>query len=467
MRRVGPGVMETAAGIRRGGLSPVEVTQQFLARIERLEPRLHAFITITAEQALEDAAQAEQELARGHLRGPLHGVPLAFKDVFDVSGLPTTGGSTVYRDRVAALDATVVRRLREAGAILLGKTNLDELAFGGPENPHYPPARNSWDVQRVPGGSSGGSAVAVVAGMVAGALGTDTAGSIRLPASFCGVVGLKPTFGRVSKAGVMPLASSFDHVGTLTQNVEDTALLLGVIAGYDPADAATVPVAVPDYAGELSSDVHGLRAGVLRPFFFDLLEDDVRASVEEALDVLRDLGVEVQDDERPLPIDRADGLGPWILTEAAHYHADMLAARPEDFGEDVLQNLRQPVIDGRTLVEGRRAMQALAEELRQRLEAVDVFVTPSTPLVAPLRGQETVELAGQRIDFRKAFVRCLSLFSAAHLPALSVPCGFDRRGLPIGLQIVGRPFDEQTMLDIGHAYERAAGWQLAPSGHCR
>jgi Asp-tRNA(Asn)/Glu-tRNA(Gln) amidotransferase A subunit family amidase len=272
-------------------------------------------------------------------------------------------------------------------------------------------------------------------------------------------VGLKPTYGRVSTAGVMPLSPAFDHVGPITRSVEDAALLLGVIAGYDPSDATTQPMPVPDYAAGLAGDLRGLRAGVLRPYFFDLLEDDVRSAVESAIVVLRDLGAEMLDDEVPLPLDRARGLGTWIMTEAGAYYAETVRDRPQDFGRDVLENLSREPAGGIALVEQMWSIRALAAELRRRLETVDVFVTPSTPIVAPMRGQDVIALSGEQVEVRRAFVRCLSPFSATHLPALSVPCGFSAAGLPIGLQIVGKPFDERTVLQVGHAYEQATNWQ--------
>jgi aspartyl-tRNA(Asn)/glutamyl-tRNA(Gln) amidotransferase subunit A len=455
----GSNIARTARLIRAGEVSPLELVGAYLERIEQLNPIMHAFITVTSERALEDARRVTAELVRGTYHGPLHGIPIALKDLLDTADIPTTAGTKVYADRVPEADAAVVRKLSAAGAVLLGKTNMDELAYGGPDNPHYPSSRNPWDLERVPGGSSGGSAVAVAAAMAAGALGTDTAGSIRLPSSFCGVVGLKPTYGRVSTAGVMPLSPAFDHVGPITRSVEDAALLLGVIAGYDPSDATTQPMPVPDYAAGLAGDLRGLRAGVLRPYFFDLLEDDVRSAVESAIVVLRDLGAEMLDDEVPLPLDRARGLGTWIMTEAGAYYAETVRDRPQDFGRDVLENLSREPAGGIALVEQMWSIRALAAELRRRLETVDVFVTPSTPIVAPMRGQDVIALSGEQVEVRRAFVRCLSPFSATHLPALSVPCGFSAAGLPIGLQIVGKPFDERTVLQVGHAYEQATNWQ--------
>jgi aspartyl-tRNA(Asn)/glutamyl-tRNA(Gln) amidotransferase subunit A len=274
------------------------------------------------------------------------------------------------------------------------------------------------------------------------------------------VVGLKPTFGRVSKAGVVPVSWSFDHVGPIARTVEDAALLLGAIAGYDPADYATVPVPVPDYTAGLALGVQGLRIGIPRPHFFDLLDAEVRAAVEAALVVLKDLGAELRDIELPLTASGTAGRGLVDMTEARLYHDATLRTRPHDLGADVLALLSRDLPDGQALVAGLRACRALAEQMRARLEEVDVLATPTVPVVAPRIGETTLTVDGQRIALLAALLRCVSPFSATHLPALSVPCGFTAAGLPIGLQIAGRPFGEATVLRIGHAYEQATEWHL-------
>ena len=367
---------------------------------------------------------------------------------------------------VPETDSTAARKLREAGAVLLGKLNTHEFAYGGTTaNPHYGPTRNPWDTARIPGGSSGGSAAAMAAGLAAGTLGTDTAGSIRVPAAFCGVVGLKPTFGRVSKAGVVPVSWSFDHVGPLARTVEDAALLLGAIAGYDPADFATVPVPVPEYAAGLALGIRGVRVGIPRPHFFDRLDADVRAAVEAALVVLQDLGAELRDIALPLTASGTDGRGLVDMAEARVYHDATLRTRPHDLGADVLALLSRDLPDSRALVAGLRASRALAEQMRARLEEVDVLATPTVPVAAARIGETMVTVDGQRLALLAALLRCVASFSAAHLPALSVPCGFTAAGLPIGLQLAGRPFDEATVLRVGHAYEQATAWHLRrPAG---
>jgi aspartyl-tRNA(Asn)/glutamyl-tRNA(Gln) amidotransferase subunit A len=441
------------------------MTEAYLRRIERIDPAINAYITVTAERALADATRATEELAAGTDHGPLHGIPIALKDIFATADIRTTAGSKILADWVPDADSTVTRKLHEAGAVLLGKLNTHEFAYGATtNNPHYGPTRNPWNRERIPGGSSGGSGAAIAAGLAAGTMGTDTGGSIRIPASLCGVVGLKPTFGRVSKAGVLPLSWSFDHPGPITRTVEDAALMLNAIAGYDPADFSTVPVPVPDYTAGLRDGVRGLRVGVPRGYFFDLLDAEVRAAIESALDVLRDLGARVA--EIDLPLVAGEGAARMALsaTEARLYHDDNIRTRPHDFGADVLARLSIEPPDGLAVAAGLRGTRAVAEQMRQRLEECDVFVLPTLPVVAQPIGATRVAIGGQDLAMIDILTRCVSPFNATHLPALSVPCGFTAAGLPIGLQIAGRPFDEATVLRVGHTYEQATEWHLRRPG---
>ena len=325
---------QAAALLQRRELSPLELTDAYLRRIERLNPHLNAYVTVTAERAREDARRATEQLGAGASRGPLHGVPIALKDLYDTAGIRTAGGAKILADRVPGADATAARRLREAGTVLLGKLNTHELAFGvTTTNPHFGATRNPWDPERIPGGSSGGAGAAVAAGLAAATLGTDTGGSIRIPASLCGCVGLKPTYGRVSKAGVLPLSRLLDHAGPLTATVEDAARLLQVVAGYDPDDGSTVPVPVPDYAAALGEGVRGLRVGVPRGYFFDRLDDEVRSAVERALGVLHDLGAELHEVAVP-------DFGPIALPAFGLAVADLLDLYGEQRGaERVLERL--------------------------------------------------------------------------------------------------------------------------------
>jgi aspartyl-tRNA(Asn)/glutamyl-tRNA(Gln) amidotransferase subunit A len=457
-----------AGAIHRRELSPVELTDAYLIRIDKVDPALGCYVEVTQERARADARRAADELAGGQDRGPLHGVPLALKDLVDTAGITTAAGAKVYAERVPAADATVARRLAEAGSVLLGKTNTHELAFGiTTTNPHFGPTRNPWDPSRIPGGSSGGSGAAVAAGLAAGAIGTDTGGSIRIPASMCGCVGLKPTFGRVSAAGVVPLSRSADHVGPLTRTVEDAAIVLGAIAGYDPDDAVTVAVAVPDYRAGLSDGIAGLRIGVPRAACFSLVEPEVLAVVEAALEVLAGLGAELVDVELP---DAMAAMGQpgegslfaLVIEESRLAHGVAWAERPADFGPDLAGLYSTPAIDGAGFATALATQRRFTEDMRRVLTSVDLLVAPTTVMTPPPIGAETVTILGFELPVIAAGILNTVAFNFAGLPALSVPCGFTPDGLPVGLQLGGRPFDEATVLRAGHAYEQAAGWSPRP-----
>lgn len=455
----GLSVARAAAAIRGREVSPLELTEAYLRRIEQVNPTINAYVAVTAERALADARRATDEVAAGSYRGPLHGVPVALKDLFDTAGVRTAAGSKIFAERVPDEDSTVARRLREAGTVLLGKLNTHEFAYGvTTNNPHFGPTRNPWATERIPGGSSGGSGAAIAAGLATATMGTDTGGSIRIPAALCGVVGLKPTYGRVSKAGVAPLSWMFDHPGPITRTVEDAALVLGAIAGYDPRDFSTVPAPVDDYAAALAGGVRGLRVGVPRGYFFDRLDGEVAGAIERALDVLRGLGAEVRDVALPDITPLVPALFGLVLAEAQEIHAESLRTRPGDFGPDVAAILGSPTPGAGDLVAALRARYAFTEAMRTALEDVDVLVTPTTPVPATRIGQETVSYGGAEEPVIFAMIRCTAPFNATHLPALSLPCGFTGAGLPVGLQIAGRPFDEATVLRAGHAYEQATDW---------
>ncbi|MDE2765351.1 MAG: amidase [Chloroflexota bacterium] len=455
-------IAQASSAIRGGELSPVELAQAHLARIERLNPRLNAYVLVTAERALAEARAAEAEIASRGRRGPMHGVPFALKDLYDTAGIVTAGGTKVLAERVPERDATVTRRLREAGAVLLGKTNTHEAAYGvTTDNPHFGRTHNPWSAERIPGGSSGGSGAAVAARMAPMAMGTDTGGSIRDPATLNGVVGLKPTFGRVSKAGVLPLSWRNDHAGPLTHTVEDTAIVLEAIAGYDPDDAATVPVPVPSYTGQLGGDVRALRVGVARAFFFDHLHDGVRAALEEAINVVRGLGCAVRDVRVDGMEAGAGYLHHMVLADAQEIYAPFLPERLGDFGPDVAAHLATPPPDGVALARAMRGADEVSAELRRTLEGVDALITPTLPIPAPRFGEDVVAYGGVEEPTLFALSRCTIPFNLSGLPALSVPCGFTAEGLPVGMQIVARPFDEATALRLGHAYQQATQWHEA------
>jgi aspartyl-tRNA(Asn)/glutamyl-tRNA(Gln) amidotransferase subunit A len=445
---------EAAAAVRSKRVSPVELTQACLARIGELNPKLNAFITVTAESALAEARAAEAEIRGRHWRGPLHGIPVALKDLIDVGGVKTTAASAVFQGRIAQQDAEVVRRLKAAGAVLLGKLNLQECAYGASGIiSYYGPVRNPWSPDRVPGGSSSGSAVAVATGMCFGALGTDTGGSIRQPSAICGTVGLKPTFGRVSCRGVLPLAPSLDHVGPMTRTVADAALILQVIAGYDPGDTATQDVAVPDFSKMLNKHVSSIRIGLPKDFFAEL-EPQVRARVDEAIKLLERLTGETK--EMVLTIDPDSAIQ---RAEAYAAHADHIAKHPELYLPETLWRLRSgQTVTASAYIQARRKQDQLKREVAKLFADFDVLVTPTVPVATPLIGQLHPGEQGNLRSAELATLRNTRLFNINGLPAISVPCGFTDVGLPVGLQIAGPPWGEACVLRLAHAYTRATGW---------
>lgn len=452
-------IADAARAIERRELSPADLAAAYLARIETLQPDINAYVTLTPERALEDARRAGDEIAGGQYRGALHGVPIGLKDLYETAGIRTTGGSKILDHYVPHQDCTVARRLREAGSVLLGKLNTHEWAWGTTtNNPFYGATHNPWDLDRIPGGSSGGSGAATAAHMAAGTMGTDTGGSIRIPAALCGCVGLKPTFGRVSKAGILPMSWQLDHPGPITQTVEDAAIMLGAIAGYDPADFATVPVPVPDYRAALTGDIRGLRVGVPRDLFYGLLDDEVRAAVEAALVTLKELGAEVRDVDPG--VTRGQVMEAWAIVsaEGQEYHAHALATQREDFSEDLQAVLSLPLPEALALSRAYRVSYGIKESFRRVLEEVDVLVTPTTMRTASIIGEEPVMVGEVELSTGGAFATLTMPFNIGGLPVVSLPCGFDALGLPIGLQIAGKPFAEETILRAAHAYEQATGW---------
>jgi aspartyl-tRNA(Asn)/glutamyl-tRNA(Gln) amidotransferase subunit A len=443
-------------------VSPVEVVRAHLDRIAAVDSKLRAFITVCAESALESARAAEADLMAGRVLGRLHGVPWAPKDLYSTRGVRTTGGSKILADWVPSEDSTVVARLARAGTILLGKLNMHEFAYG-PEglNAHYGDARNPWsaDAHRITGGSSSGSGAAVAAGLAPGSLGSDTGGSIRIPASLCGITGLKPTYGRVSRAGVLPLAWSMDHVGPMTRSARDCALMLSVIAGYDPADPTTSVLPVPDYGAALTGDVKGLRVGLLRAHFTDPAAADVRAAVEASAKQLEQAGAVVDEVNLTQVIHVATGSAAIVASEALAYHAPWMRSRPQDYQPDVRERLRLGAfVNGAHYVRAQQIRALVTREVDEALARRDVLLAPATPLVAPVLGEREAALGDGPSDVRAALLRCTRPFNFSGHPACAAPCGFTPGGLPIGLQIVGRPFDEATVLRVVDAYQRMTDW---------
>jgi aspartyl-tRNA(Asn)/glutamyl-tRNA(Gln) amidotransferase subunit A len=448
-------LLELSGAVESHEASPEEITRAFLQRIEALNPTINAYITVTAAEALREARKATEELARSERRGPLHGLPLGLKDLFETQGVLTTAGSRILAEWVPNRDAHCVALLRRAGAIFLGKLNLHEFALGGTTiNPHYGPTRNPWDLQRIPGGSSGGSGAAVMAGLCPAATGSDTAGSIRIPASLCGIVGLKPTYGLVSLRGVVPLCSSLDHAGPLTLTVADSALLLEVMAGPDPEDPYSAQRPPDGYLDGLNEGVRGLRLGLPRNYFYEGAHLEVAAAVEEAARVLEGLGATIVELELPMLENTERVGGPVLRGESYAYHRHNLEERPQDYGEQVrllLQTGEQ--FAASDYIQAQWARHGYTRSLEQTFEDVDALLSP-TCLIPALTIEECLEKP--MVPF--ALIHNTLPFDMTGQPALSVPCGFSSGGLPIGLQISGRRFDEATVLKVGAAYEAATDW---------
>jgi aspartyl-tRNA(Asn)/glutamyl-tRNA(Gln) amidotransferase subunit A len=447
-------ILEISQRLRSRELSSVDVTKGCLAKIEKLNPVLNAFITVTGDSALEQARQAESEIQRGQWRGPLHGIPLGLKDLVDTAGTRTTAASAQFKDRIPTQHAEVVRRLRNAGAVLLGKQNLHEFAYGGSSMiSYYGEVHNPWDPAHIAGGSSGGSAAAVAAGLGYGAIGTDTAGSIREPAAQCGVVGIKPTFGRVSARGVIPLSQSLDHVGPIARTVSDVAVLLQAISGFDSEDPNTIDTPVPDYLAALQAGAKPARIGIPRKFFYEDLDSEVASAVEHALDVLKNQGAEIHEINLEVPTDRT-----LQAAESYAYHRDFVAKSPELYQPETLRRIRsgEKISEEKTEA-ARRDLAKARNEIQSVFTSLDFLVTPAVPIPAPALAelQQNPELLRPR---ELILLRNTRPFNVWGLPAISVPCGFTRAGLPIGLQIAGPPWSEAAVLRLAYAYEQATAW---------
>jgi aspartyl-tRNA(Asn)/glutamyl-tRNA(Gln) amidotransferase subunit A len=453
-------IAEAARQIARKQLSPVELTQAALERISTLNQRLNAFITVLGDQALTTAQVAEREMMSGQKRGPLHGIPIALKDLCATKGVRTTAGSKILRDYIPTDDATVTLRLAEAGTILLGKLHMNEFAYGPDgDNAHYGRVYNPWNLECITGGSSSGSGAGVAASLCLGALGTDTGGSIRIPSALCGIAGIKPTYGRVSRYGIMPLCWSLDHVGPMAKTVEDVALLLQSMAGYDVKDPTSAQRPVPDYVAALSGDVRGLRLGIPQEYFFDMLDPEVEHAVRQAVEVMQGSGASVH--EVSWPSLRYATLAALIivLAEASAFHDAWIRTRSQDYHPDVALRLKWGLLlPASAYLKAQRLRTLMCRDVAQLWRQVDVLVTPATMMAAPRPGETQIRLNHRQMSTREAILRLMRPFNLTGLPAISVPCGFTTTGLPIGLQIAGKPFDEATVLRLAHAYEQATDW---------
>ncbi|MCH7801415.1 MAG: aspartyl/glutamyl-tRNA amidotransferase subunit A [Chloroflexi bacterium] len=454
-------IAQAGQEIKNRRLSPVELTQAYLDRIDRLNGDLGAYITVTAEQALASARMAESEIQAGRYAGPLHGVPIAVKDIISTQGVLTSAGSRVLSDNIPDHDSTIIERLNAAGAPLLGKLNLSEFAIGGTIDHPYGTPRNPWNTLHSAGGSSSGSAIATSGGLAAGTLGSDTGGSVRGPSAFCGIVGLRPTYGRVTRHAVVPMCWSMDTIGPMTRTVEDCALMLRVIAGYDPRDPSTSADPVPDYTAKLEDTLRGMRVGLPDEMFdFDGVDPQVKAGVEKAVTLLEELGVEAERVSLPTSAQSGAVFLAIADVDSAAFHSDWLRTRGDDYDWSTRTRLESASLAPATAyLRAQRARELIRREMLDTLDRCDVIIMPSSPTISPTIESATGSPGGYyqgRLDLSRR--RYTSPAALAGLPSLSVPCGFSDTGLPMGMQITGKPFAEETLFQVGHAYEQATDW---------
>jgi aspartyl-tRNA(Asn)/glutamyl-tRNA(Gln) amidotransferase subunit A len=456
-------IEEASEQLSQRKISSVELTQAHLKRIEVIDPSLNSFITITSEAALQAARDAESALLRQEQHAALLGIPMALKDLFETEGIPTTAGSLFFENYIPESDCAVVRRLKDRGVVLLGKLNMHEIALGvTTENPHFGDCSNPWNTAHISGGSSGGSGAALAGGLCMGSLGTDTGGSIRIPASLCGIVGLKPTYGRVSLRGVIPLSWNLDHAGPMARRVYDVALLLQAIAGHDPEDPYSPNVPTVDYLSRLGDGVHKWRIALAEDEFFSdaqIVDAEVQEALNQAATVFEQLGAEVKRAAFPGAGEAAAANGLITPADAAAFHRERLQEHPEYFGKDVLTRLQMGAAYTSTeYILARRTQMALKRQFEAFFGDFDILITPATPITAPRRG------SANAVERAKLLTRFTAPFNLTGLPAISLPCGFSADGLPIGMQIVARPWAEAQLLRAASAYERATEWHLRKPG---
>ncbi|MDA1280049.1 MAG: amidase [Chloroflexi bacterium] len=456
-------VAELAAGIQSGELSPVDLVAASLDRISQLDGDLNAFLEVWDDTARENALEAEKAISSGGYLGPLHGIPIGLKDLIDVAGKKTTGGSKVLANNVAGTDATVVQKLRSAGAILVGKLNLVEFAFGTTGlNSHTGDVKNPWDRTRITAGSSSGSAAAVASGMIPAALGTDTGGSIRMPAALCGIAGLKPTYGRVSRVGVLDLSWSMDHVGPMTRTTADCALMMNVLAGHDPRDTASSTEPVPDFTAGLSGGLKNLSIGVPKDYFFgDLVDPEVASIVLSSVEKMANAGAEIVELAMPwVHKGRSINLGV-IMPEATAVHERMLSDRADSYTPAVRSRIQAGFnISAVDYVRAQRAREWFNHQMAESMARVDVLVTPTVPIQTPTIADCTP--SPDRAAAGSELAIFTGVFDVTGQPSHSIPCGFTSQGLPVGMMITGHPFDEATVLQVGSAYEKLTDWHQRP-----
>ncbi len=453
-------VWELSGLIRDGQISPVDVVEACLSRIEATEPTLNSFITLLPEQARAAARRAEQEISAGNYRGPLHGIPVGLKDLFETAGIRTTSGTRIYDNYVPSEDCTVAARFAQAGAILIGKLNMHPLAFGPTgENGDYGHMHNPWNPERITGGSSGGSGSAAAAGQCHITMGSDTGGSVRIPAALCGIVGLKPTYGRVSRAGLTPLSWCLDHPGPMVRTVEDAALTMNTIAGRDPRDPATVDVQVPDYTEALTGDVRGLRIGVVKEYFETEIDSGVAEIVQRAIADLGEMGAEIVEVSLPL-YEYAQPISNAILSaEATAAHRDLVLRDGDKLYPQVRDRLEEGLfITAAEYLRAQQARQVFCAQVEGLLQDVDLLAGPVEPVTAPVILERRIDVGGESLPAVPLLTKYTRVYNITGSPAISVPCGFSEDGLPVGLHLAGRNFDEMTVLKAAHAYQQANDW---------
>ena len=446
--------------VRSKEISPVEIIEAHLTRIDATEPVLNSFITLLADQARKSARQAEKDIQAGRYKGPLHGIPVALKDLYNTGGVRTTSGSRIFDTFIPTEDCTVAAKFHQAGAILLGKLNMHQFAYGPTgENPDYGHMHNPWNPDMVTGGSSGGSGSAASAGQCTITTGSDTGGSIRIPAALCGIVGLKPTYGLVSRYGLSSLSWSLDHPGPMTRTVEDTAITMNVIAGHDPKDVASAKVDIPDYTSALTGDVKGLRIGIVKEYFEAPLDPQVRKAVMDAISLLESMGAEIKEVSYPM-FNQSQAISSTVLmAEATAYHRDLLEKDGHQLYEPVRQRLEAGLfISAAEYLRAQQARSIFDQQGRRLLDEVDLLAGPTEPVTAPEILASKVMAGEQEVGVVGALTQYTRPYNINGFPAISVPCGFSDDGMPIGLQLAGRPFDELTVLRAAHAYEQANDW---------
>jgi aspartyl-tRNA(Asn)/glutamyl-tRNA(Gln) amidotransferase subunit A len=451
-------IEELAPLIRDKEVSPVEIVKSVLERVKEYNPKINAYIAVNEQSALASAEQAESDIMKGNYRGTLHGIPMALKDIFYIKGEVSTIGSKIHMHHISDYDATIVGKLKEAGVVFTGKLNLHEYAWGGTtNNPHFGPCRNPWNTELIPGGSSGGSGAAVAADLTIASIGTDTGGSIRIPASFCGIVGLKPTHGRVSKYGCFPLAWTLDHIGPMTKTVKDAAILLEAIAGYDENDPTTVQVPVVPYSQFLSDGIKDMKIGVDEYLFKDI-DANVERLVREAICQLERMGAKIEIVELPSlkHVQWAEMIT--ILAEASTIHHNNMKERPQDFGEDVRKLLELGELPSAVdYLQAQQVRRKLTQEFAEIYKRVDVLAAPSLPCIAPHIGDDFVLMNGKEVSFIDRIIPFTAPANLTGLPSISIPCGFSL-GMPVGLQLMGKAYDERTVLKLAYTYEQSTSY---------